>query len=135
MPSTRPVLVAFVGLVCAASPVAAQGAGSMSGRWLVSGKVASLAFTLTCTFDQAGESLTGVCVDGSTSDPKVKGGRGHKLTQGRVNGDRVTWTYQSSFLLTHFNVDYSGVRRGQHITGQIMAQGHPGTFTADRAPP
>jgi hypothetical protein len=101
----------------------------------VSGKVASLAFTLTCTFDQAGESLTGACVDGSTNDPKVKGGRGHKLTQGRVNGDQVSWTYESSFLLSHFNVDYSGVRRGQHMSGQVTAQGHPGTFTADRVAP
>jgi hypothetical protein len=106
-----------------------------AGHWIVSGRVAGLAFTSSCGFQQAGQNLGGVCVDGATSDPKVKGGRAHVLTRGRVNGDQVSWTYQSSFLLSHFNVDYSGVRRGDRMSGQIVVQGHTGTFTAERFHP
>jgi hypothetical protein len=120
-------------LAATAISTAAMAQAGAAGDWAVSGKVSSLAFTLDCRFSQAGQTLTGACVDGSTSDPKVKGGRSHPLTSGQVDGDKVRWTYQSSFLLTHFTVSYDGVRHGDVITGSIDAQGHKGAFTAHRA--
>jgi hypothetical protein len=126
-------LAAAAMLAATATPPAAMAQGGAAGDWAVSGKVASLAFTLDCRFTQAGTALTGACVDGSTSDPKVKGGRSHPLTSGQVDGDHIRWTYQSSFLLTRFTVTYSGVRHGDAITGDIDAQGHKGAFTAHRA--
>lgn len=125
-------VAALVATLSAARPAAAEDA---SGRWIVSGRVAGLAFTLNCEFEQAGQTLGGVCVDGATSDPKVKGGRRHVLTKGHVNGDQITWTYESSFLLSHFNVTYLGLRQGDRMSGKIVVQDHAGAFTASRSGP
>ncbi|QUD88364.1 hypothetical protein [Phenylobacterium montanum] len=100
--------------------------------WRVAGKVASFAFTLNCDFRPAGTRLGGVCVDASTSDPTIKGGRAHKITRGRIDGDTVSWTYVSSFLLSKFDVTFDGTRRGQDMSGVIHVQGHDGAFTATR---
>jgi hypothetical protein len=113
----------------------ARAADSLAGRWEVSGRIASFAFRVACDFQQSGEVLSGVCIDQSTSDARVKSGRRHILSQGKVDGDQVSWSYPSSFLFSHFSADYAGVRRGDHITGQISAQGRTGPFTADRAGP
>ena len=128
--SPRFVLVGCLASVALTSPAAAADA---SGHWLVSGKVASFAFTLSCAFQQVGATLKGVCSDGATNDPKIKGGRAHTLTAGHVEGDTIAWTYQSSFLLSHFAVAYSGVRRGDQMSGTINVQNRTGTFTARRA--
>jgi hypothetical protein len=112
----------------AASPTSAE----VAGPWHVSGRVASFAFTLNCDFKPEGSSLGGVCTDASTNDPKVNTGKSHVLTSGSVEGDKVSWTYQSSFLFTKFDVAYSGVQTGDRIAGTIHAQGRDGTFTATR---
>jgi hypothetical protein len=98
----------------------------------VSGKLASFAFTLNCEFKPDGARLGGVCVDASTNDPKVASGKSHPLTAGSVDGDKVSWTYQSSFLLTKFDVTFKGVQTGDRISGTLTAQGHDGAFTASR---
>ena len=117
--------------VLAATPAAAQ-AGA-AGRWVVSGKVSGFAFTLNCRFEQAGDALTGACVDGATSDARVKGGKRHDLTRGKVTGDHLSFSYQSSFMLSHFNVDYAGVLQGDRMSGTILANGAAGAFTATRS--
>jgi hypothetical protein len=116
----------MVALVAAASSAEAQ----VEGPWRVSGKVASFAFTLNCDFKSDGGRLGGVCVDASTSDPKVAPGKSHTLTAGQIDGDKVSWTYQSSFLLSKFDVTYKGVLSGGKITGTLSARGHEGPFTA-----
>jgi len=125
----KPMLLAAALFAAAASGARAA---DVSGPWLVSGKVASFSFTLRCAFQQAGEELTGACVDASTSDPNVKGGRSHPLTAGRVAGDQVSFTYGSSFLFTKFDVTYDGVVQGPRMSGQIKVQGRTGAFTAER---
>ena len=115
----------------AASTAHAQDQGA-AGHWRVDGKVSSFAFGLNCTFAQAGERLTGECVDASTSDPTIKGGRRHPLTAGSVMADKVGFTYGSSFLLTKFDVVFNGVRAGDRMSGGIDVQGRKGTFTAVR---
>jgi hypothetical protein len=118
-------------LAGAAAPAVAQDAAA--GRWVVSGKVGPFAFTLNCQFEEAGTALTGACVDGATSDARVKGGKRHALTRGKVTGDHVTFSYGSSFMLSHFNVDYVGVLQGDKINGTIFANGQSGAFTATRS--
>lgn len=120
--------------VMAAVAGAARAEDGAAGHWRVQGKVSGFAFTLNCQFDQSGAKLTGVCVDGATSDPKVKGGRGHPLVGGSAQGERVAFSYQSSFLLSRFQVDYLGVRRGDRMSGSINVQGKTGEFTAERTP-
>jgi hypothetical protein len=117
-------------LAGAATPAAAQ--DGAAGRWVVSGKVGPFGFTLNCRFDEAGSALSGACVDGATSDARVKGGKRHELTQGKVVGDHVTFSYDSSFMFKHFNVDYTGVLRGDKMSGTILANGQSGAFTATR---
>jgi hypothetical protein len=112
--------------VAAAAPASAE----VSGRWHVTGKVSAFAFTLNCDFKPDGERLGGVCVDASTNDPKVNTGKSHVLTAGSVKADAVTWTYQSSFLFSKFDVTFKGTQAGDKMTGSITAQGHDGTFTA-----
>ncbi|MDB5482307.1 MAG: hypothetical protein JWO83_3360 [Caulobacteraceae bacterium] len=110
-------------------------ADEASGRWAVSGHVAGRDFTLDCKFAQASQRLSGACVDGPTGDAKVKGGRSHALTKGSVNGNKVTFTYQSNYGIIPFGVDYDGVREGDRMSGQLTALGKSGTFTANRLTP
>ena len=128
------VVAAIVaGTVAPAASAAADGASRAGGRWVVSGKVGPFGFTLNCRFEDAGAALTGACVDGATSDARVKGGKRHELTRGKVVGDHVTFSYRSSFMLKHFDVDYAGVVHGDRMSGTILANGQSGAFTAARA--
>ena len=127
----KPVLLAVLGSALIASGLSAS-AGQAGGAWRVSGKVSSFAFTLDCDFKPAGERLGGVCVDASTNSAKVRAGKSHLLTTGSVHGDAVSWTYRSSFLLSKFDVTYSGKIAGDRMSGSLSAQGHEGSFTAVR---
>ena len=110
-------------------------ADDASGRWAVAGHVAGKDFTLDCRFTQATQRLAGACIDGPTGDKKIKGGRSHTLTKGAVNGNKVSFSYQSSVGILPFGVDYTGVREGEHMSGQLSALGKTGTFTANRLAP
>ncbi|HLZ82322.1 MAG TPA: hypothetical protein VKQ54_02065 [Caulobacteraceae bacterium] len=122
---------AVLASLAAASPAAADDA---SGRWAVAGHAGGKDFTLNCTFAQAGQALSGACVDGPTGDARVKGGRSHTLTKGTVTGNNVSWTYRSNYGIIGFNVDYAGVRQGDRMSGKITSPA-AGTFTANRAAP
>jgi hypothetical protein len=124
----RFAVIAAALLAAAASPALAEPAGN----WHVTGKVSSFAFTLNCKFKPDGERLTGECQDASTNDPKLATGKVHPLISGSVQGDHVTWTYQSSFLFTKFNVTYEGVQAGDTIRGKITTPRGAGAFTATR---
>jgi len=115
-------------LASAALPALAE----PSGDWHVAGKVSSFAFTLNCRFKADGPRLTGECQDASTNDPKLATGKVHPLTSGAVQGDHVTWTYQSSFLFTKFDVTYDGVQTGDRMHGTITTPRGTGAFTATR---
>jgi hypothetical protein len=123
---------AIILLSAALGGLSVPAAAEPAGDWHVAGKVSSFAFTLNCRFKIDGARLSGECQDASTSDPKVATGKVHPLTAGSIQGDHVTWTYQSSFLLTKFNVTYAGVLTGDRIRGTITTQGHEGAFTATR---
>jgi hypothetical protein len=122
-------LLAAMAALCMVDPAWAEGAG---GRWAVAGNVDGKNFTLDCRFEQAGQSITGACTDGPTGDAKVEGGRSHALLEGRAVGEAVSWTYESSYLFIKFNVNYAGVREGEHMSGTISAAGKAGTFIANR---
>ncbi len=124
----KTALLVLAALSAAASASSAQ----VGGPWRVSGKVSGFAFTLNCDFKPAGDKLGGVCVDASTSDARVKAGKSHVLTAGSVHGDTVSWTYRSSFMLSKFDVTYTGAVSGAHMSGTVEAGGRAGTFTATR---
>jgi hypothetical protein len=97
-----------------------------SGLWIVNGNVDHKAFTLYCTFTQAGEKLTGVCRDNAAT------GKAHPLTSGTLAGDQVAFTYQSNFLITRFDAVFEGKIAGSTMSGKATAAGRVGTFTAKR---
>lgn len=122
-------------LACAAAIVGAAApshAADLAGHWKLTGKVSSFGFTLDCQFKPEGERLGGVCTDELTTSAKVSAGKSHVLTAGSVRGDKVTWTYRSSFLLSKFDVTYTGVVAGDRMSGTLIAQGHQGSFTGAR---
>ena len=124
---TAPVLI-----LCAAGPALAEDA---AGRWAVAGNVDGKNFTLDCKFAQAGQGLSGACIDGPTGDAKIKGGESHPLLKGHAAGEEVSWTYESHFSFIKFKVNYTGARKGDHMSGTIAAAGKTGTFTGNRVGP
>ncbi len=120
--------IVAIAVLAATSSASAQ----VAGAWRVSGKVSGFAFTLNCDFKPGGDKLGGVCIDASTSDARVEAGKSHALTAGSIRGDAVTWTYRSSFMLSKFDVTYTGAVSGAHMSGTVEAGGRAGTFTATR---
>jgi len=119
-------------IMALALTTSASAQDSAAGRWAVAGNVDGKNFTLDCRFQQSGAALSGACIDGPTGDSKIKGGRSHALTKGHATGTSVSWTYVSSYMILSFNVDYAGVRNGDHMSGTIAAAGKKGAFTARR---
>jgi len=125
----RPLSSSVLAAVIAISAVGSASADDtpVSGTWIVHGKISAFQFTLTCRFEQKGQSLGGTCYDGGTNKP-------HPLTRGEVSGDHVSWTYQSSYLFKTFDATYSGTLSGASIKGVATAPGHEGNFTAEKQP-
>jgi hypothetical protein len=118
-------MIAAAILALAAPGLARAADDPVSGAWVVHGKVDSFAFILNCAFERHGDRLGGVCLDDGTN-------KRHPLTSGAITGDRVTFTYQSNYLLTKFDVAFAGVLAGGRMSGSIHVPGHAGTFTATR---
>lgn len=116
--------LAMLGLTCLPGAAAAQ-TDPVAGVWKMKGKVQSFGFTLTCKFTRSGDSLSGTCYDGGSN-------KAHPLTSGTVSGDRVVWSYQSSFMGTPFNVTYTGLVKGAAMSGAVDAAGRKGVFSATR---
>jgi hypothetical protein len=126
----KPAILALA--LLAATPALAAD-GPAAGTWRVSGTVSGFKFELRCVFQQAGERLTGTCTDLSTSNPKAPPKAApHPLTRGSAAAGKVSWTYQSSFLINKFDVSYSGVLSGPTMGGTILAGGNSGRFSARR---
>src|ERR1700739_4464293 len=100
-PSMR-IFIATAAMLLSLGAAMPAFADDASGRWKVAGHVDGKDFTLDCKFQQTGQTLTGVCVDGPTGDKTIKGGRAHPLIKGQVNGDHISWTYVSSFSFFKF---------------------------------
>jgi len=112
--------------------LAAAAGPDLTGSWRLDGKVESFAYTLDCRLTQNGSALSGVCTDVATSDAEHKPQGSHTLTMGKIEGDKVTFAYQTRFLAIPFNVTYSGVLNGETIRGDITVPGRRGRFTAVR---
>src|SRR5205823_9192991 len=102
-------ICAGLALASLAAPAMAEDA---SGKWKVAGSVSGVSFTLDCKFQQTNQALSGVCVDTGISDKTIKVGRARTLTKGAVSGEGISWTYKSNKGPFVFDVNYSGVRKG-----------------------
>lgn len=120
--------LALLSAILLGSPAAAE----VTGSWRITGDLSGHAFALDCRFAPQGAKLGGVCVEAASGDPKVHAGTAHPLTRGAVNGNQASWAYQSSFLLSKFDVSFTGVVDGGRISGTVSAAGRKGEFAGAR---
>ena len=121
-------LSSLVLVLLAAAPAAAQ----VAGAWHVNGKIDDRVFALDCQFDPNDSGFGGVCIEAPAGSAGTHAGKQHILTKGNVSGNQIGWTYQASFMLMSFNVNFAGTMAGDSITGTVTASGHSGPFTATR---
>jgi hypothetical protein len=119
---------AFLSLLIAFATVAAPAADipSIVGNWQVHITVGSYDNTVTCTFVQNAQTLSGKCdTDGGPAD-----------ITGKVSATAITWSYKTNYQGTPITAVYDGtVGSGQKISGTInVPELTPdGTFTATQS--
>jgi hypothetical protein len=118
----------LLSMLLGAAPAAAQ----VAGAWHVNGKIDDRAFALDCRFDPNDSGFGGVCIETPAGSAATHPGKQHILTSGSVAGNQIGWTYQASFMLMSFSVNFAGTMSGDSITGTVTASGHSGPFTATR---
>lgn len=110
-------------LACSPAILSAAEAPSLSGTWQVHNSIAGNESDHPCTFVQDGSNLTGTC--------SSREGEG-KLT-GKVEGKKVTWTYQSQYEGSPITLKYDGrVDSTTKMVGtvNVAEYGVDGEFTA-----
>ena len=119
----------ILSLVLASTSVLALAAdnASVGGKWNVHNNIAGNESDTVCTLTQTGADLTGTC--------KSENGEG-KAT-GKVEGTKITWSYDSEYNGTPLTVKYSGTfdSAASKITGTVTVEqfGVDGDFTATAA--
>jgi hypothetical protein len=105
------------------SAVAADNA-SISGKWNVHSSIAGNESDSVCTLTQKDTDLTGTC----------KSDTGEGKATGKVDGTKITWSYDSEYNGTPLTVKYAGTYdpAASKITGAVSVEqfGVEGDFTA-----
>ena len=103
-----------------------QTAASLTGKWKVHATIAGNDSDSECNLTQTGTDLSGTC--GSGDQPVIK-------ITGKVDGNKVSWSYNGEYNGTALTVKYSGTLAGDKITGEATVDpfGVGGDFTATRA--
>lgn len=96
--------------------------GSVNGPWHVHASIAGNESDQDCTFTQSGRELTGTCVSAS----------GKVQISGKVEENKVSWSFQSEYNGTPLTVNYSGTLASGKITGTVSVPEFSvdGEFTA-----
>ena len=97
---------------------------SLSGKWEVHSNVAGNESDVECTFIQKDNDLGGSCATDN----------GDKPLTGKVNGPKITWSYDSEYEGTPLTVKYSGTidSAAAKLSGSVSVEqfGVDGDFTA-----
>ncbi len=133
MKPVAPWLAPILALAAVGLGAAPAAAADLTGVWRFTCKVETFGFELECRFTQKGDDLSGVCRDMATNDPSHKPQGSHTLTVGHVDGDRVSFAYRTHFLLIPFTASYAGTVSGDRMSGEAIAPGHRGSFSAVRS--
>ena len=100
---------------------------TVPGAWTISGDVQGYPINETCTFAQAGDKVTGSCVD---SDSKTRD------TTVTIDGQKVVFVHDGEYEGKPLTLTYTGTLddKGQ-LSGDIAVKplGYSGTFTAKKA--
>jgi hypothetical protein len=114
------------GLVFFASTAFAAAAPNLTGNWTVHQSVAGNESDGPCKFVQSENKLTGTC-KGPEKDVDIKGS---------IDGNKVTWQFESEYNGTPLTVKFTGtVDDSGKITGTVDVDpfGVSGEFTATQA--
>jgi len=95
---------------------------SVTGKWKIHSSIAGNDSEATCTFVQSGNDLTGTC----------PGPQGEVKFTGKVDGKKVTWTYQIDYNGSPLTMKYDGTLDAGKITGTVTVDpfGVSGDMTA-----
>jgi hypothetical protein len=125
-PTMKSVILAFVLLSSSVASLAADNA-AVGGKWNVHSSVAGNDSDVVCTFTQKDADLTGTC---KTDD-------GEKKAIGKVEGTKISFSYNSDYNGTPLTVKYSGTfdSAANKIAGSVSVDpfGVDGDFTATPA--
>lgn len=83
---------------------------SVSGKWQVHTTIAGTEHDITCTFTQKETDLSGSC-------DREEGGKVD--VTGKVDGDKVTWSYKSEYNGTPLTVNHTGTLKDDKMTGTV----------------
>ncbi len=112
-------------LVSTAALAAAADSPSLTGKWQVHNSIQGNESDQACEFTQKDNDLSGTC----TSD------RGTVTIAGKVDGDKVNWSFKSEHDGTPLTVVYEGKVNENKITGTVNVPefSADGEFTATAA--
>jgi hypothetical protein len=112
--------------LCALALSLAADTPSITGKWKVLTSVSGTDEESVCSFSQKDSVVTGNC----TSE------RGTFEINGKVDGDKVTWSYKSQYEGTPLTVNYAGAMASARVmkgSVQVPEFGAAGEFTANRS--
>lgn len=112
--------------LCAMATSAVAADVSIAGKWNVSTSVAGNEGSMVCTFTQKETTLTGTCT----------GDDGDHAVAGKVEGNKVSWTYKAEYNGQPLTLAFSGnVNSDTKFSGtlDVDPMGVTGDFTARRA--
>jgi hypothetical protein len=114
-------------LAGAAGIMAADETPSLTGKWQVHTNINGNENDQVCTIEQKGSELTGNC----SSD------QGSGAIAGKVDAQKVTWTYKSTYNGNPLTAVYNGTIEMAKITGGLRVEefGVEGQFTATPSKP
>jgi hypothetical protein len=116
MKNVVPLFAFGAALVCAAD------APSLTGKWHVHNSISGNESDQICTFAQKDAGISGSC----TSE------RGTVEITGKVDGNKITWSYKSEYEGTPLTVNYEGTIDAAKISGSVNVPefSAAGDFTA-----
>jgi hypothetical protein len=112
--------------VCALALSLAADTASVTGKWKILSSIGGTENETVCTFSQKDSAVTGNC----TSD------KGTMEITGKVDADKVTWSYKSEYQGTALTVRYAGAMASASVikgSVEVPEFGAFGDFTANRS--
>jgi hypothetical protein len=112
--------------VCSLALTLAADPASLTGKWKISMSIAGNDNVMTCDITQKDNAVTGAC----SSD------QGNVELAGKVDGDKITWSYKSEYNGMPLTVQFAGAMTSPTLikgSVEVPEFGVDGEFTASRS--
>ena len=96
-------------LLASAFAIAQAQDSAVAGKWKIHSSIAGNESDATCTFAQSGNDLSGTC----------PGPQGEVKFTGKVDGKKVTWSYQMDYNGSPLTMKYEGILDAGKIAGTV----------------